>query len=53
MDFRDLVFRNFRRKVFALLLAILIWVTIRLADDNNQRPLAGPQWPTNALNLEP
>ena len=47
MEFRDLVFRNFRRKAFALLLAILIWVTIHLADKQD-KVLVGPPLPTNS-----
>lgn len=31
MAFRDLILNNFRRKLFALLLAILIWFTIHYA----------------------
>ena len=50
MEFRDLVFRNFRRKIFALLLAILIWVTIHLADNPNT-VIVGPQLPTNSAGI--
>ena len=36
MDFRDLIFRNGRRKFFSLLLAILIWTTIHFADQKHR-----------------
>jgi hypothetical protein len=36
MAFRDLILNNFRRKLFALLLAILIWTTIHFADPANR-----------------
>ena len=36
MAFRDLILSNFRRKLFALLLAILIWTTIHFADEKNR-----------------
>jgi hypothetical protein len=45
MVFRDLIFHNFRRKLFALALAILIWLTIHYAqgprnpDGRRQFPL--------------
>ena len=32
MSLRDLILTNFRRKLFSLLLAILIWLTIHFAD---------------------
>lgn len=47
MAFRDLVLRNFRRKVFSLLLAILVWLTIYFADKKHRQSVE-PQWPTNA-----
>jgi hypothetical protein len=31
MAFRDLIFNNFRRKLFSLLLALLVWLTIHYA----------------------
>jgi hypothetical protein len=40
MAFRELIFTNFRRKLFALLLAILVWFTIRLADTKKQQAAA-------------
>ena len=36
MAFRDLILNNFRRKLFALLLAILIWTTIYFADKEHR-----------------
>ena len=36
MAFRELIFSNFRRKLFALLLAILIWTTIHFADPDHR-----------------
>jgi hypothetical protein len=37
MPFRELIFTNFRRKLFALLLAILVWATIHFADLKKQQ----------------
>jgi len=48
MDFRDLIFRNFRRKFFSLLLAILVWTTIHFADQH-RRQTSAPAVPTNAV----
>ena len=48
MDFRDLIFRNFRRKLFSLLLAILIWATIHFADQRRQQTSIS-LLPTNSL----
>lgn len=36
MAFRDLILNNFRRKLFALLLAVLIWTTIYFADKEHR-----------------
>lgn len=53
MAFRDLIFHNFRRKLFALLLAILIWLTIRFASEERSRTNRGGHQPqTNSLNIE-
>jgi|GraSoiStandDraft_4_1057263.scaffolds.fasta_scaffold1014205_2 hypothetical protein len=35
MAFRDLILHNFRRKLFALLLAVLIWFTIYYAGNRH------------------
>jgi hypothetical protein len=48
MDFRDLIFRNFRRKLFSLVLAILIWTTIHFADQH-RRQTSTPALPTNSV----
>jgi len=51
MAFRDLILNNFRRKLFALLLAILIWFTIHYAGRQHRdfgRLHLPPQ--TNSLN---
>jgi hypothetical protein len=36
MAFRDLILTNFRRKLFSLLLAILIWLTIHFAGSQHR-----------------
>jgi hypothetical protein len=36
MAFRDLILTNFRRKLFSLLLAILIWLTIHFAGSHDR-----------------
>jgi hypothetical protein len=41
MAFRDLIRTNFRRKLFSLLLAILVWATIHFAE-NKQRGSVSP-----------
>lgn len=46
MSIRDLILHNFRRKLFALLLAILIWLTIHFADKRQRGPGLLPQKPT-------
>ena len=52
MAFRDLIVHNFRRKLFALVLAILIWLTIRFASEDKP-PGGGNQEPqTNSLSIE-
>jgi hypothetical protein len=52
MAFRDLILHNFRRKLFALLLAVLIWMTIYFSDKDH-RPWGRGGQPTNALTLPP
>jgi len=53
MAFRDLIFHNFRRKLFALVLAILIWLTIRFAgQDRPSGGRGGMQPQTNSLSIE-
>jgi len=53
MSFHDLVFTNFRRKLFALLLAILIWLTIHFADKQHQGGKGVPQKPTSNSVISP
>ena len=36
MPFRELLFTNFRRKLFALLLAVLVWMTIHFVEVRKQ-----------------
>ncbi len=50
MAFRDLIFKNFRRKLFAFLLAILIWTTIYFAD-RERRGLERMRQQTNSMTL--
>jgi hypothetical protein len=53
MAFRDLIFHHFRRKLFALLLAILIWVTIHFAGNQHRFGRLHQQDPqTNSLKSE-
>ena len=49
MAFRDLILNNFRRKLFALVLAILIWTTIYFADKEH-RGWKHRSPPTNSAN---
>ena len=51
MAFRELILTNFRRKLFALLLAILIWTTIHFAD-KERRDLERAHQQTNSLTFE-
>lgn len=51
MPLRDLIFTNFRRKLFALLLAVLVWLTIHFAEDRRQKAAQGnPATNSPALN---
>jgi hypothetical protein len=36
MSLHDFIFTNFRRKLFSLMLAILIWLTIHFAEKQRQ-----------------
>ena len=53
MAFRELLFTNFRRKLFALLLAIMVWVTIHFLEIKKQSasPVRNPS--TNDPSLNP
>jgi hypothetical protein len=51
MAFRDLIVNNFRRKLFALLMAILIWFTIHYAGKQHRGfGRLHLQSPTNSLS---
>jgi len=52
MAFRDLILTNFRRKLFSLLLAILVWTTIHFAENRQRRSTANTA-STNAPALNP
>jgi hypothetical protein len=49
MEFRDLIFHNGRRKLFSLLLAILVWMTVHFAEKNERHPANNLSAPTNSL----
>jgi hypothetical protein len=50
MSIHDLIFTNFRRKLFSLMLAILIWMTIYFADKQHRGGAGSPQKPqTNSV----
>ena len=50
MAFRDLILTNFRRKLFAFLLAVLIWTTIHFAD-KERRELERSRQQTNSMTF--
>ena len=52
MAFRELIQTNFRRKLFSLLLAILVWATIHFAE-NRQRRSNDVNSSTNAPTFTP
>jgi hypothetical protein len=52
MAFRELIQTNFRRKLFSLLLAILVWATIHFAE-NRQRRSTASNSSTNAPTYTP
>ncbi len=52
MAFRELIQTNFRRKLFSLLLAILVWATIHFTE-NRQRRSSEPNPSTNAPAFTP
>ena len=48
MAFRDLILHNYRRKLFSLLLAVLVWLTIFFAERRERESL--PLYmPTNTV----
>lgn len=53
MPFRDLLLNNLRRKIFALTLAVLVWMTIHFMEVRKQPHKSAPSSPTNALSLPP
>jgi hypothetical protein len=57
MPFRELLLNNFRRKLFALLLAVLVWMTIHFVEVRKQppapAPAPAPPPSTNAPSLNP
>ena len=54
MPLRDLLLNNLRRKIFALMLAVLVWVTIHFMEVRKQQARA-PASPalTNAPSSHP
>jgi len=52
MAYRDLILTNFRRKLFSLLLAILIWSTIHFTDQKRHSAVR-VDTPTNSMNSNP
>lgn len=52
MAYRDLILTNFRRKVFSLLLAILVWMTIHFTENKRQRTTSSNPF-TNAPAYNP
>ena len=52
MDIRDLILNNFRRKLFALLLAVLVWFTVHFVENKRPAPTANPA-STNAPAFTP
>ena len=53
MPFRELLLSNFRRKLFALLLAVLVWMTIHFVEVRKQSPATAPPPSTNTPALTP
>ncbi|HTD65265.1 MAG TPA: hypothetical protein VK846_01880 [Candidatus Limnocylindria bacterium] len=52
MAFRDLILTNLRRKLFALALAILVWMTIHFAESRQRRaPALNTTTNSTAINL--
>lgn len=53
MPFRDLLLNNLRRKIFALLLAVLVWMTIHFIEVRKQSRASAHSSSTNAPSLNP
>jgi hypothetical protein len=53
MLLRDLLLNNFRRKLFALLLAVLVWMTIHFVEVRKQRAATPLPPSTNSPALTP
>lgn len=53
MPFRDLLQNNLRRKIFALLLAVLVWMTIHFVEVRKQSRAPANLPTTNAPALNP
>jgi len=51
MSLHDFIFTNFRRKLFSLMLAILIWLTIHFADKQRQGTGLQHKPQTNSVTL--
>ena len=52
MSFRELLLNNLWRKLFALILAVLVWLTIYFNDKDHRRALLSHP-PTNAAAINP
>ena len=53
MPLRDLLLNNLRRKIFALLLAVLVWTTIHFIEIRKQSRAPASPALTNAPSLTP
>ena len=53
MPLRDLLLNNLRRKIFALLLAVLVWTTIHFIEIRKRSHASTPASSTNAPSLNP
>lgn len=53
MPFRELLLTNFRRKLFALLLAVLVWTTIHFVEVRKQPPAPAHPAATNDSPINP
>jgi hypothetical protein len=49
MKLHDLILHNFRLKLFALLTAVLVWVTVHLVTSGNLGPLFSSASQTNQV----